>query len=38
MVLRRYFDVSEGIRIPYSEVTFQSGAILKKPFQQDAAV
>ena len=34
MVLWRYFDVGEGIRIPYSGVTFQSGAILKKPFSK----
>ena len=30
MVLWRYFDVDEGIKIPYSGVTFQSGAILRK--------
>ena len=34
MILWRYFDVGEGIRIPYSGVTFQSGAILKKPFSK----
>ena len=34
MVLWRYFDVGEGIKIPYSGVTFQSGAILKKPFSK----
>ena len=34
MVLQRYFDVGEGIGIPYSGVPFQSRAILKKPFSK----
>ena len=34
MVLWRYFNVREEIRIPYSGVTFQLGAILKKPFSK----
>ena len=34
MVLCKYFDVGEGIRIPCSGVTFQSGGILKKRFNK----
>ena len=34
MVLCKYFDVGEGIRIPCSGVTFQSGGILKKCFNK----
>ena len=34
MVLCKYFDVGEGIRIPCSGVTFQSEGILKKRFKK----
>ena len=34
MVLCKYFDVGEGVRIPCSGVTFQSGEILKKRFNK----